>query len=82
MRILNSCILSAAPQALRATQETIRKWQVDAAHHHPRADIMFAYNVHREQFKYDYDVLQARLHTLPDSLTHDVMVRSFKIIYC
>ncbi|CAI8014734.1 Unconventional prefoldin RPB5 interactor, partial [Geodia barretti] len=27
-----------------------------------------------EQFKYDYEVLQARLHTLPDKLTHDIMV--------
>ena len=28
----------------------------------------------REQFKYDYEVLQSRLHNLPDRLTHDIMV--------
>ncbi len=30
--------------------------------------------VYREQFKADYEALQTRLSTLPNQLTHDVMV--------
>ena len=30
---------------------------------------------YREQFTADYDALQARLQTLPEKVTHDVMVR-------
>ena len=76
LRKIISCIISVTPQALRATQETIRKWQVLQI---TLLTLCLAYDVCREQFKYDYEVLQARLHTLPDRLTHDVMVRSFNI---
>lgn len=40
-------------------------------------------NCHRQQFRTDYEALQARLHTLPDKLTHDVMVRTLKTgVHC
>ncbi len=38
---------------------------------------VFVIVYHREQFHADYEALQARLHTLPDQLTHDVMVRNW-----
>ena len=32
------------------------------------------YMSYRAQFKADYEALQARMYSLPDKLTHDVMV--------
>lgn len=38
--------------------------------------ILFSLFLHvvRAQFKSDYEALQARMYSLPDKLTHDVMV--------
>lgn len=36
---------------------------------------------YREQFKTDYDALQVRLQTLPEKVTHDVMVRMYLHVF-
>ena len=53
-------------------------WKVAYMHVHT---IFFSHvSVLRAQFKADYEALQARMYSLPDKLTHDVMVCSIKII--